>query len=137
MRVAESINFHHFSCIAQQILVSGRVRVLVRKAHSRQQEKDGDSHGAYHIQRWAPTFAYLDAMLFDTPIFDEGTRDDLRRNISSFDIRDRDERTTKFRDYLDQSWQEFKRCPIYFDWPTTAYSDTGSFDSVKRFLENH
>jgi hypothetical protein len=63
MRVAESINFHHFSCIAQQILVSGRVRVLVKKAHSRQQEKDGDSHGAYHIQRWAPTFAYLDAML--------------------------------------------------------------------------
>lgn len=92
--------------------------------------------GAYHIQRWVPTFAYLDAMLFDTPIFDEGTRDNLRGNISSFDIRHRYERTTKFREYLDQSWQEFKRCPIYFDWPTTANSDTVSFDSVKRFLEN-
>ncbi len=91
--------------------------------------------GAYHIQRWMPTFAYLDAMLFDTPIFDEGTRDDLRRNMTSFDIRDRYKRTTKFREYLDQSWQELKLSPIYFDWPTTAYSDTVSFDSVKRFLE--
>lgn len=91
--------------------------------------------GAYHIHRWAPSFAYLDAMLFDTPIFDESIREKLRRNISSFDIGDRYSRTTIFRDYLDESWQEFNRHPIYFDWPTTAASDTRSFDAVKRFLE--
>lgn len=91
--------------------------------------------GAYHIQRWAPSFAYLDAMLFDTPIFDEEGKDKLHRKISSFDIKDRYERTTNFREYLDQSWQEIKRHPIYFDWPTTRRSDTGSFDAVKRFLE--
>jgi GTPase SAR1 family protein len=92
--------------------------------------------GAYHIHRWAPTFAYLDAMLFDTPIFDEGTRDALRKNISSFDIRERYARTTHFREYLDHSWREFKHSPIYFDWPTMANSEIGSFDSVKRFLDN-
>lgn len=93
--------------------------------------------GAYHIQRWAPTFAYLDAMLFDTPIFDDEIRDTLRRNISSFDIKERYMRTTKFREYLDQSWQELRHHPIYFDWPTTVNSDIGSFESVQRFLERH
>tara|TARA_R100000306_G_scaffold62482_1_gene70839 strand:- start:9045 stop:10454 length:1410 start_codon:yes stop_codon:yes gene_type:complete len=91
--------------------------------------------GAYHIQRWAPTFAYLDAMIFDTPIFDEAIRDVLRKNISSFDIRERYERAIKFLDYLDQSWQEFNRSPIYFDWPTVISSGTDSFASVRRFLE--
>ncbi len=92
--------------------------------------------GAYHIKRWAPTFAYLDTMLFDTPIFDEEMRDRLRTNISSFDIRERYARTIQFREYLDCSWQEFNRHPIYFDWPTLVNSDTGSFDSVRRYLES-
>lgn len=92
--------------------------------------------GAYHIQRWAPTFAYLDAMVFDTPIFDEDTRDKIRKNISSFDIRERYERTKDFREYLNQSWEKFERSPIYFDWPTIANSDTSSFDSVRRYLES-
>jgi GTPase SAR1 family protein len=93
--------------------------------------------GAYHIKRWAPTFAYLDTMLFDTPIFDEEMRDRLRTNISSFDIGERYARTIQFREYLDRSWQEFKRHPIYFNWPTVVNSDTGSFDSVRRYLESH
>lgn len=92
--------------------------------------------GAYHIQRWAPTFAYLDAMVFDTPIFDEHIRISLRANVASFDIRDRYERATLFRDYLGQSWQEFKRPPIYFDWPAIVRAETGGFDSVKRFLDS-
>lgn len=91
--------------------------------------------GAYHIHRWASNFAYLDAMLVDTPIFDEPAREKLRRTVSSFDIRDRYSRAISFRDYLDGCWQVFNRSPIYFDWPTMAYSDTSSFDSVKRFLD--
>ena len=91
--------------------------------------------GVYHIQRWAPTFAYLDAMLFDTPIFDENIRGRLRRDIASFDIRERYARTTLFREYLDQSWRDFGRNPIYFDWPTTENSDKDSFESVRRFVE--
>ena len=74
-------------------------------------------------------------MIFDTPIFDEAIRDVLRKNISSFDIRERYERAIKFLDYLDQSWQEFNRSPIYFDWPTVISSGTDSFASVRRFLE--
>jgi len=93
--------------------------------------------GAYHIQRWAPTFAYLDAMLFDTPIFDETIRDHLHKNISSFDIKDRYKRTIEFRDYLDQSWIQFNQNPIYFDWPTTVKSGMGSFESVRRALDRH
>lgn len=93
--------------------------------------------GAYHIQRWAPTFAYLDAMLFDTPIFDEDVRNRLRSNVASFNIQERYERATIFRDYLGVSWQEFKRPPIYFDWPATVTGEAGSFDSVRRILGNH
>jgi len=62
-------------------------------------------------------------------------RNRLRTNISSFEIGERYARTMQFREDLDRSWQEFNRHPIYFDWPTFANSDTGSFDSVRRYVE--
>lgn len=95
------------------------------------------SIGVYHIHRWLPTFSYLDAMLFDTPIFDETTRDLIRKSISSHEIKDRYQRTMKFREYLDQCWVAFNSRPIYFDWSTVAYSDTSSFTSVKRYVQSH
>ena len=56
--------------------------------------------GAYHLRRWLGTFAYLDAVLFDTPIFDERATATISRDLESFDIRHRLERTTAFRNYL-------------------------------------
>lgn len=62
------------------------------------------TNGAYHVQRWAPSFSYLDAMLFDTPILDDKLRNELTPKITSFDIRERYHRSVKFDNYLMESW---------------------------------
>jgi len=60
--------------------------------------------GAYQLRRWLGTFAYLDAVLFDTPIFDEQATAAISRNLESFGIQHRLERTTAFRNYLSTAW---------------------------------
>ena len=60
--------------------------------------------GAYHVQKWAPSFAYLDGMLFDTPIFDVTTMEVLARQPNSFGIAIRYERAEAFRAYLKDVW---------------------------------
>ena len=41
------------------------------------------SIGAYHIGRWLGDFAYLDAMVSDTPVFDTDTHDRMAASIES------------------------------------------------------
>ncbi|OAI06750.1 hypothetical protein [Methylomonas methanica] len=91
--------------------------------------------GVYHIQRWAPSFAYLDAVLFDTPIFDENHRKEISAKLESFDIRERYKRTVKFRDYLNECWSQITKPPVFFDWPTLRNTGTPSFVSVKRAID--
>ncbi|CAJ0801733.1 hypothetical protein [Ralstonia holmesii] len=86
--------------------------------------------GAYHLVRWCTTFAYLDAMVFDTPIFDSNANQRCGTNIESFDIRDRYYRTTAFRDYLTQTWDASGITTPYFNWKTLSLSGVGTFDSV-------
>jgi hypothetical protein len=45
------------------------------------------ARGAYHIRKWLPTLSYLDAMVFDTRIFDDSARDEILQDLESFDIR--------------------------------------------------
>jgi GTPase SAR1 family protein len=92
--------------------------------------------GSYHVQRWAPSFAYLDAMLFDTPILDESVRNEAILKLSSSDIRMRYKRTVAFDDYLKASWEQFEARPVYFDWPTIRLAGSSSFSSVKRATES-
>lgn len=91
--------------------------------------------GSYHCNRWAPTFAYMDAMLVDTPILDPSVRQEIAHNINSFDISKRLHRTLLFDDYLMQCWSTFDERPIYFDWPTVRMSGTKTFQSVRRAVE--
>ena len=91
--------------------------------------------GSYHVQRWSPTFAYLDAMLFDTPIMDDKVRTGLVPGISSFDIRARYKRTVAFSDYLHESWAKIAANIVYFDWPTIRRNGENSFQSVKRAVD--
>lgn len=93
--------------------------------------------GSYHTKRWMPTFAYLDAMLFDTPIFDSVTRSSLTNGIESHDIRERYRRTTMFVKYLDDCWINFPEKPDYFDWPTFKPIGIASFESVKKATQGN
>ncbi|MDR3055990.1 MAG: AAA family ATPase [Zoogloeaceae bacterium] len=90
--------------------------------------------GSYHVTRWVPTFAYMDAMLFDTPILDNDVRTDLVSKISSFEISERLRRTTIFRKYLDRSWDEISNPPLYFSWDNLRQLGEASFNSVQKFV---
>lgn len=88
------------------------------------------SIGAYHVRRWAGKFAYLDAMVFDTPIFDHETRDRFLDKLGSFDISDRYDRTLAFRNYLSATWESSGLRPEYFDWSESVREGQEDFTVV-------
>ena len=91
--------------------------------------------GVYHCNRWAPTFAYMDAMLVDTPILEGDVRTAIGNSIGSFDISKRYHRTTLFADYLNKCWLEFDDSPVYFNWPAVFESGSTTFKSVQRAVD--
>ena len=90
--------------------------------------------GVYHIQYWASSFAYIDAVLFDTPIFDEKYRKIILANLESFDIRERYDRTVQFCEYLNECWAKISKSPVYFDWPTLRNLGAQSFAAVEAVI---
>ena len=92
------------------------------------------SIGAYHVRRWAGDFAYLDGMVFDTPIFDPDVRERMSQNLGSFDIADRYARTLLFRNYLSSTWESSGLGPRYFDWNEAVRYGQGNFDIVHRAI---
>jgi hypothetical protein len=88
------------------------------------------SIGAYHLRRWAAKFAYLDAMVFDTPIFDHDMQETIASKLGSFDISDRYERTLQFRKYLTGVWEASNLRPDYFDWNEAVREGQGEFNIV-------
>ena len=90
--------------------------------------------GAYHLRRWAGDFAYLDAMVFDTPIFDSDIREQIGENLGSFEIKHRYARTLMFRNYLSATWEASALRPHYLDWNDTVRSGQGNFDAVHKAI---
>ena len=71
------------------------------------------SMGLYHFEKLLSSFVYLDAVVIDTPIFDEN----FRQNISdSYTIIERLERAIYFKDYLDKVWADSGIKNPNFDW---------------------
>ena len=93
--------------------------------------------GVYHITRWMSVFTYLDSMVFDTPIFDVITREDLLRNINSIDIKSRYNRVLNFQSYLKKCWHNIPRKPSYFNFTESINDNINTFNSVKRAVESH
>lgn len=93
------------------------------------------SIGLYHLKRWMSDFAYLDAMLFDTPIFNHELINSMRSSCESFNIQDRYKRAIVFRDYLAGVWEKFPNKPSYFDLTQAFKMGEPSFDNVKRVVE--
>jgi predicted type IV restriction endonuclease len=93
------------------------------------------SVGAYHLRRWAGDFAYLDGMVFDTPIFDQKVRERISENLGSFDIKHRYARTLMFRNYLSATWESSGLRPPYLDWTELVRFSQGNFDAVQRAIK--
>ncbi len=73
--------------------------------------------GAYHIQRLAELFSYLDAIVVDTPIFDPTVRSNIH-DVRT--ITERIRRVRVFKAYLDRQWQVFEGTDTLFPWPTLS-----------------
>jgi hypothetical protein len=74
--------------------------------------------GLYHAYRLAGAFAYLDAMIVDTPILLDSVREKMR---VVDDIADRLVRVEVFvKDYLDQMWTPLSGRAVGFDWLETS-----------------
>ena len=93
------------------------------------------SIGMYHIKSWSGIFAYLDAVVFDTPIFDENTLEEIQSNLEEFAIAKRFERAETFRKYLISVWHGSNLSPSYFDWTNLVARGDDDFKRVERAIE--
>ena len=93
------------------------------------------SVGVYHIRKWSGTFAYLDGMVFDTPIFHQGTFERICERLEEFAINVRLERAKCFREYLSNVWNRSHLSPAYFDWNATVRRSRGDFRRVEKSIK--
>jgi hypothetical protein len=93
--------------------------------------------GAYHLHRWLGSFGYLDAMVFDTPIFDEHVFERMLDRLEDFYIGTRLERAQAFKQYLTGVWNKAGIQVPYFDWMSARQRGELSFARVERAIEKH
>jgi GTPase SAR1 family protein len=93
------------------------------------------SVGIYHVKYWSGSFAFLDAVSTDTPIFDEQTRDEISARAASFLIADRYRKTVSFSKYLETQWHLSNFGASYYDFPSLIKSQADSFEAVKRVVD--
>lgn len=91
------------------------------------------SLGAYHLKKWASEFSYLEAMTFDTPIFDVDVRKLLAPAVNDSRLSSRYQRADSFASYLDEIWIDIPTRP-YFDWADLRSVGKESFSRAHRRL---
>lgn len=69
--------------------------------------------GVYHLRFLVNTFTYVDAIIVDTPIFNDDTRATI---YNEMDINKRLDRAISFKNYLDEQWQSSEIKSKYFSW---------------------
>ena len=75
------------------------------------------SVGAYYVKRLINMFAYVDAMVVDTPI----TNSDWRTRVTQvYGIKERLSRADVFIEYLDSCWQKGNVDTNIYDWSITS-----------------
>lgn len=89
------------------------------------------ARGAYHVLKWMPTFAYIDAMAFDTPMFDESVREAVLTELESFDIGARFRRASEFKTYLVAQWRAAEIRASYLDFEALLRRGDPSFAAVQ------
>lgn len=75
------------------------------------------SIGAFHVERLASQFTYIDAVIVDTPVFDSRVRGKIR---DVYSIQDRLQRGSIFRAYLDEQWNALSHMESWLPWPAMS-----------------
>jgi GTPase SAR1 family protein len=128
-------------------LVRMNRKKLIESVERKTLELDGDIHkeglpeafrittlGAYVSKKWVGDFSFLDAMSFDTPIFDSDVRIELSKVVNDDKLGARYIRASEFRDYLSDVWGKRNIQPPYFDWQQLVSVGADSFNRVLRRL---
>ncbi|MFC9355844.1 hypothetical protein ACFTZB_04550 [Rhodococcus sp. NPDC057014] len=84
--------------------------------------------GGYLHKKLVSSFAYVDAVIVDTPVLDPGVRASIR---DVFDIEDRIARADTFVNYLDGCWP-FGDEQLPFVWPLVRAEWGASLEGVRR-----
>jgi hypothetical protein len=90
------------------------------------------SVGVYHVRYWTGSFAFLDAMSIDTPVFDNDARARIADLAPSFGIADRYAKATAFKAYLEAQWHLANISVSYYDLSTLLEAHESSFSAVKQ-----
>lgn len=93
--------------------------------------------GAYHFKKWMGSFTYLDAMVFDTPIFNEEIKTVLGNNLESLTIEHRLNRALGFKQYLQDIWREYPHKPNYFDLSNNFEDNFHTFENVIKAVQRN
>ncbi|MET9331937.1 hypothetical protein ABZX78_12135 [Streptomyces cellulosae] len=88
--------------------------------------------GAYILRKLVTEFVYVDAVVVDTPILDEGFREII---ADVWNIEDRLDRAAHFVGYLDTCWEEAPRPEGGFDWPSVSSALSRSIEEVRRRID--
>jgi hypothetical protein len=88
--------------------------------------------GAYTIKQLCKYFAYVDAMIVDTPIVDDKVRASIGDND---DIDRRLERSVRFGDYLDSQWQAIGHKNITWEWIGISNALRDNISQVQRIRQ--
>tara|TARA_R110001599_G_C12252836_1_gene659796 strand:- start:674 stop:3130 length:2457 start_codon:yes stop_codon:yes gene_type:complete len=95
------------------------------------------SAGAYHLKRWMGQFAYIDAMVFDTPILSSDVRETLAKDLESLAIDVRYARAHEFKKYLIDRWKKFSQAPNYLDFEALLDESNDTFKRVRLAVERN
>ncbi|KRB10290.1 hypothetical protein ASD86_25165 [Lysobacter sp. Root690] len=85
--------------------------------------------GAYMLKKMCVSFAYVDAMIVDTPIIDAAVRANINDEKT---IEGRQARVVNFIAYLDESWSKLKPTATILDWNALSSTAKANAEEVRR-----
>jgi GTPase SAR1 family protein len=88
--------------------------------------------GAYTYKKLMGTFVYLDAVIVDTPIVDDGVAAEI---TDCADIEERVARSKTFVGYLNTSWESFACSDHAFDWAQVSSELESDYRRIERTLQ--
>ncbi|MEZ8061034.1 P-loop NTPase fold protein [Vibrio splendidus] len=138
----QNIGFHveQIECSLEKLINKKLVETNKRYTYEEDESTMSDSKpellrctssGIYHVNRWSPTFVYMDAIAHDTPIFDPQVFDELLPEIESIQILERNKRSRLIKKYLLACWREANINVSYYNFEDNLKLGASTFDFVQ------
>ena len=87
----------------------------------------------YHLHYLIKSFAYIDAIIVDTPIINNEFKSKITNTMS---IKTRIDRAIIFKEYLDQQWKAANISSNYFDWQVFSTELQNEFKKISKRIDH-